>query len=397
MMSEKIPHAPSSRNLRLAGLVFAAVAVVIAAVGILIRTHQEHGLEKEVESRHTTVKIVNPEFGPSSQSLVLPGDVRAYVDAPMYARVSGYMKAWYTDIGAHVKKGQLLGEIDTPELDEQILRAQSDVAVANSNWEMAEVTAKRWNNLLTTNSVSRQETDEKTADAKAKKDILNAARSSLKALEAEQSFKRIVAPFDGIVTERNTDIGQLISASNSKDSGNPLFRVVQNQKLRVFVEVPQSYAKMIKMGMKVTVELQERPGEPFDATVIASSDAIHENSRTSTIELLMDNKNNAVFSGSYAEIHFNLPSQSNVFRVPVSALIFRRNGLEVATVGPDNRVLLKHIVIARDLGRVVEVASGLDSTDRIIDSPSDSITQGDLVRIQAPEAPPTGGKAGAAS
>ncbi len=397
MMSEKIPHTTSTSRLRLAGLVFAAAAVVIAVVGIVIRIHHEQDLHKEVESRHTTVKIVTPEFGPSAQSLVLPGDVRAYVDAPMYARVSGYMKAWYTDIGAHVKKGQLLGEIETPELDEQILRSQSDVAVANSNWEMAEVTAKRWNNLLTTNSVSHQETDEKTADAKAKKDILNAARSSLKALEAQQSFKRIIAPFDGVVTERNTDIGQLISASNNNNSGNPLFRVVQNQKLRVFVEVPQSYAKMVKMGMKVTVELPERPGEPFDAAVIASSDAIHESSRTSTFELLMDNKSNAIFSGSYAEVHFNLPSKSNVFRLPVSALIFRRNGLEVATVGADSRVQMKSIVIARDLGRVVEVASGIDSNDRIIDSPSDSITQGDLVQIQAPEAPPTGGKAGAAS
>jgi RND family efflux transporter MFP subunit len=396
MMSEKIPHTLSTGRLRLTGLVFVVLVVVIAVVGIFVRVDHERGLQKEVESRHTAVKIVNPEFGPSSQSLVLPGDVRAYVDAPMYARVSGYMKAWYTDIGTHVKKGQLLGVIETPELDEQILRAQSDVEVAKSNWEMAEVTAKRWNNLLTTNSVSHQESDEKTADAKARSDILNAARSSLKALEAEQSFQRIVAPFDGVVTERNTDIGQLISASNSKDSGSPLFRVVQNHKLRVFVEVPQNYAQMIKIGMVVAVELPERPGEDIEATVIASSAAIHESSRTYTIELLMDNKSNAVFSGSYAEVHFNLPSRANVFRVPVSALIFRRNGLEVATVGPDNRVLMKHIVIARDLGRVVEVASGLVSTDRIIDSPSDSITQGDAVQIQNLAAPAES-KAGAAS
>lgn len=397
MMSEKIPHIAVSGRLRLAGLVFVILVVVIVVIGIFVRVTHEHGLQKEVESRHTTVKIVTPEFGPSSQSLVLPGNVRAYVDAPLYARVSGYMKAWHTDIGTQVKKGQLLGEIETPELDEQILRAQSNVAVANSNWEMAEVTAKRWNNLLTTNSVSRQETDEKTAEAKANKDILNAARSSLKALEAEQSFKRIVAPFDGIVTERNIDIGQLISASNNNTSGTPLFRVVQNHKLRVFVEVPQSYAKMVKIGMAVAVELQERPGEPFEATVIASSNAIHESSRTSTVELLMENKSNAVFSGSYAEARFDLPSRANVFRVPVSALIFRRNGLEVATVGPDNHVQMKPIVIARDLGRVVEVASGLVSTDRIIDSPSDSIMQGDAVQVQSPASPPTESQSGAAS
>ncbi|MGB8517894.1 MAG: efflux RND transporter periplasmic adaptor subunit, partial [Gallionella sp.] len=324
------------------------------------------------------------------------GSVRAFIDAPIYARVGGYLKTWNADIGAHVRQGQLLGEIETPELDEQIARAQANMATAESSSELAEVTAKRWENLLVTNSVSRQEADEKTADAKGKKDVLNAARSALKGLQAEQSFKRVIAPFDGVVTERNTDIGQLISANNN--NGKPLFRVVKNDKLRVFVEVPQSYAAMIKVGMKVEVSLPEQAGKNYNAAVIAVSQAIHESSRTTTIELLMNNQSNQVMSGSYAEVHFNLPSQTNVYRVPASALLFRKNGLEVATVDANNRVVLKPITIARDLGRVVEVNDGIEKTDQIIDSPSDSITQGDVVQIKKPDAAPTtGAKSGAGS
>jgi RND family efflux transporter MFP subunit len=395
-MSEKIPHPSFPARLGLALGIFAVLATTIAVAGIFIRRHHDQGLQKTVESQHTTVKVVNPEFGPSNQTLILPGNIRAYIDAPIYARVSGYLKVWYTDIGAHVHKGQVLGEIEIPELDEQIMRAQANAATAESSWDLAEITAKRWSNLLATNSVSHQEADEKAADAKSKKDILNAARANLKALQAEQSFKRITSPFDGVVTERNTDIGQLISASNS--SGKPLFRVVDSRKLRIFVEVPQSSAQMIKTGMAVEVHLPERPSEVFTATVLTSSDSIHESSRTATVELLMENKTRSVFSGSYAEVHFQLASPTNVFRLPVSTLLFRKNGLEVATVNADNRVQMKKIAIARDLGRIVEVATGIESTDRVIDNPSDSIVQGDIVQIKAAEVlPATTPKSGAAS
>ena len=385
-MSEKITHPSSPARLGLTLVVFAVLAATVAVTGIFIRRHHDHDLQKSVESQHTTVKVIKPEFGPSTETLILPGNIRAYIDAPIYARVSGYLKAWYTDIGTHVHKGQILGEIETPELDEQIMRAEANAATAESSWELAKITAQRWANLLKTDSVSHQETDEKVADAKSKKDILNAARSNLKGLQAEQAFKRITSPFDGVVTERNTDIGQLISASNS--NGKPLFRVVESKKLRIFVEVPQSSASMIKTGMKVEVHLPERPSETFAATVLNTSGAIHEASRSSTIELLMDNKNNQVFSGSYAEIHFQLVSPKNVFRLPVSTLLFRKDGLEVATIDSDNRVQMKKITIARDLGRIVEVSTGIDSTDRIIDNPSDSITQGDTVQTKQSDALP---------
>ena len=347
---------------------------------------------KEVEAKHVTVKVVLPQFGPAVQTLILPGNVRADLDAPIYARVSGYLKTWYTDIGAHVKKGQLLGEIETPELDQQILRAQADLATAESNWEIADVTAKRWQNLVATDSVSHQEVDEKAADAKARHDILNAAKANLESLLADQSFQRIVAPFDGVVTERNTDIGKLINPGSS--NGQALFRVVDNRRLRIYTEVPQNFIYLIKPKMTVQVYFPELPAQGFAATVLSTSNAIRESSRTSTVELLMENKDGKLFSGSYAEVHFDLPSSSKVFRLPVSALLFRKEGLQVATVGADNRVVLKHIAIARDLGRVVEVDSGIDSTDRVIDSPSDSIVQGDVVRIKNAE--PAEPKPGAA-
>lgn len=385
-MSEHIPHIRASSRLKYFGIAAVVMFISIAIWGVTSRLNHEKDLKKDVQAQHVTVNTVKVESGPSEQTLILPGDVRAYIDAPIYARVSGYLKAWNTDIGAQVHKGQVLGEIETPELDEQIMRAQANVATAESSWDLAKITAQRWENLLKTDSVSHQEADEKTADAKSKKDILNAALSNLKGLQAEQAFKRITSPFDGVVTERNTDIGQLISSSNN--TSKPLFRVVDNRKLRIFSEIPQNSAKLIKTGMKVEVHLPERPNEIFNATVMNTSDAIHEASRSSTVELLMDNKNNSVFPGSYAEIHFHLLSPKNVFRLPVSTLLFRKNGLEVATIDSDNRVKMKEITIARDLGRVVEVSSGIDSTDRIIDNPSDSIMQGDVVQEKPSDAVP---------
>ena len=394
-MSNHIPHASSSAGLRRAGLIVAVVASVVAAAGIFVRVSHANMLKKEVDLQHLTVKVVAPEFGPSVQELSLPGNVRADLDAPIYARVSGYLKVWHTDIGAHVKKGQVLAEIETPELDEQIERARADLADAESNWEIADVTAKRWQNLLATDSVSHQEADEKAAKAKAKRDLFTAAQANLRSLLANQSFHLVVAPFDGVVTERNTDIGKLISPGSS--NGQPLFRVVDNRRLRIYTEVPQSSAYLIKPKMEAKVYFPELPDQGFKATVLSTSDAISESSRTSMVELLMENKNGKLFSGSYAEVHFNLASNSSVFRLPVSTLLFRKEGLEVATVGPENRVVLKPITISRDLGRFVEVGAGLESTDRVIDSPTDSIEQGDVVRLKGAESESASPNKGAAT
>lgn len=386
MMSEKIPHPPIPARLRLTGIVFAILLIILAVWGILSRTRHEHELQKQVDAQHMMVKVVMPESGKSEQRLILPVNVRADVDAPIYARVNGYLKTWYTDIGAHVKKGQLLGEIETPELDQQIYRAKADVATAHSNWEIADVTAKRWQNLVATDAVSHQEADVKTADAKARLDLLNAAEANLKALMAEQSFQKLLAPFDGVVTERNTDVGHLISVGTT--SGQALFRVVDNSKLRIYTEIPQTYASWIKPKMTVHIVFPEMPADTFDATVLGMSNAIREDSRTSQVELYMDNKDGKILAGSYAEVHFELPANTTVFRLPVSTLLFRKDGLQVAVVGADDKVVLKNITIARDLGRVVEVSSGIDNTDRVIDSPSDSIMQGVAVVIKdAPHKP----------
>ena len=386
-MSDHIPHAPTPKPLYIAGLLLAVVGVAVATVGIFVRVSHSNVLQKEVESQHVTVKVVLPQSGAGEQTLILPGNVRADLDAPIYARVSGYLKSWNTDIGAHVKKGQVLGEIETPELDQQMLRAKADLATAESNWEIADLTAKRWKNLLVTDSVSQQENDEKAANAKAKHDMWNAAQANMQSLLAEQAFQRIVAPFDGVVTERNTDIGKLITPGSA--NGQPLFRVVDNRRLRIYTEVPQNSAYLIKPKMTVQIYFPELPGQYIPATVLSTSNAIRESSRTSTIELLMENKDGKMFSGSYAEVHIDLPSDAKVFRLPVSALLFRKEGLQVATVGADNRVVLKPITISRDLGRVVEVGSGIGGTDRVIDSPADSIVQGDVVRIKNTESTPT--------
>lgn len=394
-MSDHIPHVPSPAPLRIAGIILVLVAAAVATAGIMLRIGHANNLQKEVESQHVTVKVVVPTPDSGVQQLILPGNVRADLDAPIYARVSGYLKGWRTDIGAHVKKGQVLAEIETPELDQQIMRARADVAIAEANWQIADVTAKRWQNLLATDSVSRQEGDEKVSNAKSKKDMLNAARANLEGLLANQSFQRVVAPFDGIVTERNTDIGKLISSGGS--NGQALFRVVDNRRLRIYTDVPQSSAYLIKPQMPVQIYFPELPGQAFAATVLSTANAIHESSRTTTVELIMDNKDGKLFSGSYAEVHFDLPADAKVLRLPVSTLLFRKEGLEVATVGADNRVVLKHITIARDLGHTVEVGSGLDDSDRVIDSPSDSIVQGDVVRIENAKSPAAEQKHGTAS
>ncbi|NNM81741.1 MAG: efflux RND transporter periplasmic adaptor subunit [Burkholderiales bacterium] len=358
------------------------MAITVAVTGVVSRLHHDKELHKElVRANIDTVNVVHPQYGPSMQELILPGNVTAYIDAPIYARVNGYLKTWYTDIGARVKKGELLGIIETPELDEEIMRARATLATAQSNLELANITAKRWQNLLVSDSVSRQSVDEKTADAKAKQDLVNAAKANLETLLAQQAFNRVVSPFDGVVTERNTDIGKLINLGSN--SGQALFRVADIHKLRIYVDVPQSYASLIQEKMKAKLYFPEHPGKAYTATLTSTANAVRVASRTMAVELQMDNQNGEVLPGTYAEVHFEMPSRSNVFMIPASTLLFRKEGLQVAIVGPDNKVILKHIVIGRDLGRIEEVINGLDANDKIIDSPSDSIAQGEVVRVKS--------------
>ncbi len=380
-MSNEYPHVQVSRRVRTMLIVLLAAAGLIATEGILSRLHADKMLVAAAELREITpVKMIMPGHGAAKENLRLPCTVTPYYEADIYSRVNGYLKTWYTDIGARVKAGQLLAVVETPDLDEQIQRAESNLATQKARLQLAVVTAQRWEKLLATDSVSRQETEEKEADLKAQQAEVNAQEAELRRLKVLQSFNRIVAPFDGVITDRNTDIGMLIT-TGSNASIPPLFKIADEHKLRVYVEVPQNFADRIENNMKAQLYFPDRPRQEFTATVVSTSEAIHVDSRTLTVELMMDNKGEELMPGAYADVAFTLPTPEHVLRLPGSALLFREGGLKVATIGPDNRVVLKSIKVARDLGKIVEVSSGLLPTDRVIDTPYDSIADGDRVRI----------------
>jgi len=370
---------PSPRRLRRIGLVALAVAVVLACGGVALRVHGASALrQKTADNAATAVNVIAPTQGEAKQELVLPSSIQAYYDAPIYARVSGYLKKWYVDIGAQVKSGDLLAEIETPELDQQLRQAEADLATAVAKEKLAETTAKRWESMVASTSVSKQEADEKSGDYDAKKAATIAAHANVERLQALTSFKRIVAPFTGVITARKTDIGALINAGSG--SGPELFRIADTHKLRVYVDVPQTYANRIEAGMHADLRLPEQPGRSYPAAVVSTSNAIDPASRTLLVQLEADNAQGKLIAGSYADVHFDLPAAAGVLQLPVTALLFRQHGLKVATVGPGDRAVLKNIQLGRDYGTRVEVVAGLDPGDRVIDSPPDWLAQGDRVQ-----------------
>jgi RND family efflux transporter MFP subunit len=371
-------------RLRRTGLIALLIVLSLAVGGIAIRLHANAALKQRTEvAAVTTVSLIDPARVDAHEELTLPGDVQAYFDAPIYARVPGYLKKWYVDIGTPVKAGQLLAEIETPELDQQMHQAQADLATAKAKEKLAQITSKRWTDMLASESVSKQETDEKNGDYEAKIATTAAARANVDRLQALQSFKRIVAPFDGVVTARKTDIGDLINAGSS--SGGELFRVADTHKLRVYVQVPQTYSDQVTNGMTAQLHFPEKPDRSYPATVVGTSQAISQASRSLLVQLEADNAQGKLISGSYAEVHFDLPATQAVLQLPVTALLFRRHGMKVATLGEDNRIVLKNIQIGRDLGTQVEVVAGLGSADRVIDSPPDWLAQGDQVHVTDPK------------
>ena len=373
------------QRLKLAGVIALLVAAALVATGMLSRRHDEDAVKAWTNVQAIpTVDVLTLAPGAASTALTLPGNVQAFYDAPIHARVSGYLKQWYQDIGAHVKAGQVLATIDTPELDQQLAQAKADLATAQANLSLAQVTSKRWQHLLTEDAVSPQEADEKSGDMAAKTALVNAARADVDRLMALESFKNIVAPFDGVVTSRKTDIGALISAGG--DSGPELFTVADVHKLRVYVRVPQSFSADIKPGMTASLSVPEYPGQSFTASLDSTADAVNDQSGTLLVELALDNASGTLKPGDYAEVHFKLPQGAASVQVPASALIFRQQGLQVATVGKDDHVVMKNIRIARDNGSYVDVADGLTAADRVIDSPPDSLAQGDVVRVSGTSA-----------
>ena len=366
-------------------IVVVLVLAVVVVLGLASRSHDKSVLETEnKQSSVTDVAIVHPTGSAMTDEIALPGNTQAYMDTPIYSRTSGYLKAWYFDIGAHVRKGQLMAQIETPELDQQLQVAQADLKSSQANLDLAVTTAARYTNLLKTNSVSKQETDVATGDEAAKRAARDASEANVRRLSQLQSFENIYAPFDGIVTARNTDVGALISAG-ANTTPRELFHLAAIGKIRVFVAVPETYSTAIKNDTEATLTLDEYPGQPFIGQVARNSNQIDQASRTLNVEVDIDNAQGKLLPGAYVFVHFKVPQHSTSLTLPSNTLIFRSQGLQVATVVGD-KVHLVPVKIGNDMGATVEIASGLQPSDKVILDPSDSIAEGQPVRIADPKA-----------
>jgi RND family efflux transporter MFP subunit len=375
-------------NSRLSWIVLGIVAVILLAAvlwGILLRSADEHQLVQTTQANAAlTVNITHPSVTGSQSEIALPGNTQAFDDTPIYARTNGYLKQFFVDIGQHVKQGELMAIIETPEVDQQLQVAEADLKSAQADLSLAEVTASRYQNLLKSDSVSQQETDVATSSAAAKRASVEAAEANVRRLQQLQSFERIYAPFSGIVTARNTDIGDLINAGTG-DASTPnqhqdLFRIAATGKLRVFVPVPEVYAPDIHDGDTATLTLDEYPGQEFVGRITRNSNAIDMASRTLNVEVDVDNPQGKLLPGAYVFVHFKLPQAQQKLSVPANTILFRSEGLRVGVVR-NGHVDLQPITIAKDNGATLEVASGLQSSDQIILDPPDSLAEGQAVRV----------------
>ncbi|MBI1354113.1 MAG: efflux RND transporter periplasmic adaptor subunit [Acidobacteria bacterium] len=365
-------------------LAAAILAVVLAGVigykvsaGIDERVAAAESLRRATdEAAELTVNVVTPELGSPVEEISLPAILQPYRDTPIFARTNGYLRAWYFDIGSRVEEGDLLAEIEAPEVDKQLQQARAEMATAEASLKLAKSTAERWKSLLETNSVSRQETDEKAAAWQVQIARFDAAASNVKRLEDLQSFQRIVAPFSGFITARNTDIGALVAAGDNTE----LFHLSSMDRLRVYVNVPQAYAGSARPGVSAEITLQEFPGSRFHGRLVRTSNAIDPVARTLRTEFDVDNKDGRLLPGSYATLHLTLSGQASALTIPATALMFRSEGLRVAVV-EGGKAELKPITIGRDYGRTVEVTSGLELGDQVIADPSDSLVSGMAVRV----------------
>jgi RND family efflux transporter MFP subunit len=361
------------------------IAVAIVVSGILPRINARAALDKETaEMAIPTVSVVHPKRGAPAQEVVLPANVQAYIDAPIYARTNGYLKHWYADIGARVKAGQLLAEIETPEVDQQLRQARADLATAEANLNLSQITAARYADLLKTDSVSKQETDNAAGDYAAKQATVQSAQANVRRLEELQAFEKIYAPFEGVITARNTDIGALIDSGGSGGSRTELFHIAQPDKLRVYVNVPEAYSQAAKPGLTADLALAEFPGRLFQGTLVRTADAIDQSTRTLLVEIRVNNPTGTLLSGAYAEVHLKLPTAASAFILPVNTLLFRSEGLRVAAVTDGRRAELKPVTLGHDFGSEVEVVAGLSGNESIVVNPPDSIVSGEEVRIAQP-------------
>jgi RND family efflux transporter MFP subunit len=367
------------------------LALVIVAHGMVSRATQNSRLQQLTEAQAVpSVAIVAPVTAQDHASLDLPGRLEAYIRAPIYARVPGYLKSWQHDIGEKVKGGDALAEIDTPDLDQELTQARAALSVARANAKLAQISAERWQSLAGTDAVAKQDVDQRTFTLNANIAQVKAAQANVDRLIAEESFKHLVAPFDGIVTARDTDIGALINVGAT--GGAELFVVSETSKLRVYVNVPQNYVPSVPPGTQATIRVPEHPDKTYSGTVQASAQSVNASTGTTLMQLIVDNSASEMMPGDYASIQLQIGDASRVLRVPSSALIFDAQGLSIATVDGNNRVLVKPVSIARDLGATVELSAGLAPSDRVIENPPDGIATGTAVRLNSPDGIGNGAK-----
>ncbi len=373
-------QARSKRGAFWAILALLIVAGIVAA-RIVPRRIANAALRDETRDLATpTVSVIHPKLGAPQSEIVLPGNIQAFTDSPIYARTNGYLKKWYVDIGTRVTSGQLLADIETPEVDQQLDQARADLNTAEANFHLSEITAARYQDLLKTDSVSKQDVDNANGDFEAKKAMVASAEYNVKRLEQLQSFEKIYAPFDGVITARNTDVGHLIN-SGAGGPATELFHIASIRSLRVYINLPQQYSQAAKPGILADLTLQEFPGRRFQGKLVRTAEAIDPASRTLLVEVDVENPRGEIFPGAYTEVHLKVPSGTPALILPVSALIFHSEGLQVGTVQNGNRAALTKITLGKDMGSEVEVISGLTADDFVIANPPDSLIDGETVRV----------------
>jgi RND family efflux transporter MFP subunit len=377
------PACSGSAATRAILFLFTIVVVGVAVIwGISSRRQANAQLSQETRDLEIpTVSVVHPKRGAPQQEIVLPGDMQPYTDAPIYARTTGYLKSWHVDIGARVKAGQLLAEIDTPEVDQQLQQARADLATAEANLRLAEITATRYKDLMKTDSVSQQDVDNATGNYEARRTAVESARSNVKRLEEMQSFKKIYAPFDGVITARNTDIGALIDSGSGGGPARELFHIAAVSRLRVYVNVPQVYSQHVKSGLRAGLTLAEFPGRHFEGLIARDSGAIDNATRTLLTEIDVNNPSGELKPGGYVEVHLQLPSATTTFTLPVNAIIFKSAGMQVATVKDGKTIVLIPITPGRDFGTGIEVLAGLQGDESVVINPPESLTNGEAVSV----------------
>ena len=382
----------SRRKLGIFGALAAIAALTLVVTGIRAREDTTVKLREWTDDQAIpSVAVIYADPGALTATIDLPGRLEAYYRAPIFARVNGYLKSWSADIGARVKAGEVIAEIDAPDLDQQLIQARADLANQQASAKLSEVTLARRKTLIASNFVSMQEIDERTADLSNKNAAVNSSQANVERLEALAGYKKITVPFDGIVTARNTDVGALINAGGG--SGPPMFIVSDIKKLRVYVNVPQTYVPSVKIGAMATIAVPEYPSRTFEATVEASSQAVDIASGTTQMQLGLDNSAGELMPGGFANVRLVLQREGVPLHIPSSALVFDQKGLRVATVTPDNRILFKPVTISRDLGREIELAGGITLDDRVISTPPDGVVDGDPVRVVSTKGRPAAASA----